>query len=316
MSRLASLCIAVLVSGSALADFPKAAVRAVVTFPPGGPADVMARLIYPAFEKNLGGTVWIDNRAGDGGALGFTAVAKAAPDGHTILLTTSAPLTLGTAMRRLPFSLDDFEYLGAFGGDSTAILSRPGREWTDIDDLFRYAKSKPDKISYASPGSATAPFLTMEAVLAERGLVMTAVHYRGTNPVVTSVLGGHTEIGVGGFAAVKQMVRSKKLVVLAITGQRRDPEFPDIPTLEEKGLSAANIDLWAGGWAPKGTPKEVLAKLAGALEKAATDPEVVARFGSTGYRGFWLPGDKMREMAMRDHERAAKVVKALNGAKK
>ena len=217
-------------------------------------------------------------------------------------------------MRKLAYSLDDFEYLGAFGGDSTAIISRPG-QFKDIEDLFRFAKNNPDKISYASPGSATAPFLTMEAVRAERGLVMTAVHYKGTSPVVTSVLGGHTPIGVGGFEAVKDMVRANKLVVLAVTGQKRDEDFPNIPTLEEIGLSAANIDLWAGAWAPKGTSKEVLAKLAKALERSATDPEVIKRFRSTGYRAFWLPGDQMRAMARRDNARATSVVKALGGGK-
>lgn len=315
MWMLVSICFGILVAGNTLADFPSAPVRAVVTFPPGGPADVMARLIQPAFAENLGGVVWIDNKPGDGGALGFAAVSKATPDGHTILLTTSAPLTLGTAMRKLAFSLDDFEYLGAFGGDSTAVFTRPGREWSGIDDLVKYAKSKPDKISYASPGSATAPFLTMEALIAEWGLVMTAIHYKGTTPVVTSVLGGHTEVGVGGFAAIKEMARSKKLVILAITGQNRDPEFPNIATLEEKGLSAANIDLWSGAWAPKGTPRAALAKLAAALEKSATDPQVISRFQSTGYRALWVPGDKMREMAKRDHERAIRIVKALNGGK-
>lgn len=311
MFRLLLLSLSLVISANAFGDFPRMPIKAVVTFPPGGPADVMARMIQPALEKNLGKPVVIENRPGDGGALGFTQVSKADPDGHTILLTTSAPLTLGTAMRNLSFSLDSFEYLGAYGGDSTAIVSRPDQQWKDLDQLLQHAKSNPDKISYATPGSATAPFLTMEAIRSERNVAMTGIHFKGTGPVVTAVLGGHTQFGVSGFASVKEMIRQKKLIVLAVTGQTRHADFPDVPTLEEKGLLAGNIDLWSGAWAPKGTPKEVLALLSKALEQAAKDPGVSERFRSGGYKAFWLPEAQMRELAKKDHERATKVVKLL-----
>jgi len=311
MFRLILLTLCCSISGNVFADFPRMPIKAVVTFPPGGPADVMARMIQPALEKNLGKPVLIDNRPGDGGALGFTQVSKADPDGHTILLTTSAPLTLGTAIRNLSYSLDSFEYLGAIGGDSTAIISLPDQQWKDLDQLLQYAKNNPDKISYASPGSATAPFLTMEAVRSERNVKMSGVHFKGTGPVVTAVLGGHAQIGVSGFAAVKDMIRQKKLIALAVTGQTRHADFPDVPTLEEKGLQAGNIDLWAGAWAPKGTPKEVLAKLSSALEQAAKDPAVIDRFRSGGYKAFWLPADQMRDLAKKDHERTARAMKLL-----
>ena len=315
MWKIVCLLLGLVVATPAVADYPETPIRAVVTFPPGGPADVMARIIQPALEKNLGGTVWIDNRSGDGGNIGFTYVGRAKPDGYTILVTTSAPLTLGTAMRKLSYSLDDFEPLGAFGTDSTAIVSRPDARWKNFDEFLGYASQNPDKLSYASPGSVTAPYLTMEAVRADRGLVFTAIQYAGTNPVNASILGGHTDFAVGGFAAMKDLVRAKKLFVLAITGQKRDSDFPDTPTLEEKGLSLANIGLWAGVWAPKGTPTEILAKLARAVENSAKDPAVVKRLETAGYGSMWLPRDRTRDLARQDHERALKIMTVLNQGK-
>jgi len=296
-------------------DYPKAPIKAVVTFPPGGPADVMARIIQPVLEKNLSGAVWIENRAGDGGWLGFAQVAQSKPDGYTILVTTSAPLTLGTAMRKLPYSMDDFEALGAFGTDSTAIVSRPDAPWKNFDEFLSFATRNPNKLSYASPGSATAPYLTMEAVRAGRDLVFTAVHYPGTNPVNASILGGHTDFAVGGFAAMKNLVQSKKLIVLAITGQRRDPDYPDIPTLEEKGFALANIGLWSGVWAPKGTPKDILAKISRALEQSAKDPVVIEHSKASGYGSLWLASEGMRDLSKQDHERAQKIMKLLKPIK-
>ncbi len=292
-------------------DYPNYPVQFIITFPPGGPGDTTIRLIHPALQKHLGGTIELVNRPGGGGAAGFTYVAKAKPDGYTILSTMSPPLTVGTALRDLGFSLDDFQYLGAYAFDDTAIVSRPDPRWKTFDEMLAYAKGNPGKLSYGTSGAATAPYLVMEAIKSLRGVDLAVVQHAGSGPVRSAVLGGHVDVGVAVFGTMRELVRAGKLVALAIAADQRDPQFPDVPTLKEKGLGAAAINLWAGLWAPRGTPRPIAEKLADALERTAKDPEVVKKLQAAGYRPAWIPGGPMREMAQRDHEAALQVVRAL-----
>jgi len=293
------------------ADYPAYPVQFIITFPPGGPGDTTIRLVHSALQQNLGGSIELVNKPGAGGAIGYSYVARAKPDGYTILSTMSAPLTVGTALRKLDFSLDDYEYAGAYAFDATAIVSRPDPRWKTLDDLIAYAKANPGKLNYGSSGATTAPYLTMEAIKILRGVDLVVVQHQGSGPVRTAVLGGHVDIGAGGFATMKELIRAGKLVALAITGAERDPKFPDVPTLVEKGLGEASIDLWAGLWAPKGTPRPILDKLSAALAKTIKDPAVVAKVDAAGYRAKWLDPGAARELARQDHANAAKVVKAL-----
>lgn len=291
--------------------YPGYPVQFIITFPPGGPGDTTIRLIHPTLQKHLGGPIELVNKPGGGGAAGFSYVAKAKPDGYTMLSTMSPPLTVGTALRQLEFSLDEFVYIGAYAFDDTAIVSRPDPRWRTFDELVAYAKANPGKLTYGTSGAATAPYLVMEAIKALRGVDLAVVQHAGSGPVRTAVLGGHVDVGVAVFGTMRELVRSGKLVALAIAAEERDPQFPEVPTLKEKGLGAAMINLWAGLWAPKGTPTEILEALAQALEKTAKDEEVVKRLRAAGYRPAWIPGGPMREMAQRDYEAALKVVKAL-----
>lgn len=298
------------------AMYPSYPVQFIISFPPGGPGDTTIRIIHPALLKNFGGAIQLVNKPGAGGSIAYTFVKKAKADGYTILSTMSAPLTVGTALRRLAFSIDDFEYIGAYAFGATAIVSQPDPRWKDLDGLLSYIKAHPGKLNYGTSGATTAPYLTMEAILAMRGLKAVPVHYKGSAPARNAALGGHVDFSAGGFGAMQALIRAGKLLGLVITDSQRDPKFPDIPTLDEKGLGAASIGLWAGLWAPKGTPEGILSKLSKALEKTVTDPDVVKKLNKAGFRVEWVTGGKAKKLALQDHETALKVMKSIGLKKK
>jgi tripartite-type tricarboxylate transporter receptor subunit TctC len=297
-------------------DYPRYPVQFIISFPPGGPGDTTIRIIQPTLQQNFDGAIQLVNKPGAGGSIAYTYVKKAKPDGYTILSTMSAPLTVGTALRKLAFSLDDYEYIGAYAFGATAIVSRPDPRWKDLDGLLAYIKDHPGELNYGTSGATTAPYLTMEAVLAMRGLKAVPVHYKGSGPARNAALGGHVDFSVGGFGAMQSLIRAGKLVGLAITDTQRDPKFPGIPTLAEDGLGAASIGLWAGLWAPKGTSKEVLARLSSALEKTVEDPAVVEKLNKAGFRVEWVPGDEARKLAIQDHNTARDIMKSIDLKKK
>ena len=302
--------------GPAAEAYPEYPVQFVISFPPGGPGDTTIRIVHPTLQENFGGPIQLVNKPGAGGSIAYTFVKKAKPDGYTILSTMSAPLTVGTALSKLAFSIDDYEYIGAYAFGATGIVSLPDPRWKDFDGLLAYIEANPGKLNYGTSGATTAPYLTMEAVLALRGLKAVPVHYKGSGPARNAALGGHVDFAAGGFGAMQALIRADKLVGLAITDSQRDPKFPDIPTLAEKGLGDASIGLWAGLWAPKGTPAEILAKLSSSLEKTVKDPEVIAKLNQAGFRVEWVPGDKAKELAIRDHNTARDVMKKIDLEKK
>jgi tripartite-type tricarboxylate transporter receptor subunit TctC len=316
--KLAALALLLLAwpAAPAAAQYPTNAVQFIITFPPGGPGDTTIRLIHPALQQHLGGAIELVNKPGAGGATGYTYVAKAKPDGYTILSTMSAPLTVGTALQPLAFGLDDFEYVGAYAFDATAIVTLPDPRWKTLDDLLQHVKANPGKLTYATSGATTTPYLAMEAIKIQRGLDLPVVQQQGSGPVRTAVLGGHVDVGVGGFSVMKELIRAGKLQALAITGRERDAKFPEVPTLAEKGLSEANVELWAGLWAPKGTAKSIVDALTRALEQTIKDPAVAAKVEAAGYRAAWLPPGPMKELARRDHDNAVRIARALGIQKK
>lgn len=318
MKTVLILAIALLVgvAGLAYAQYPAYPVQFIITFPPGGPGDTTIRLIHAALQQNFGGAIELVNKQGAGGATGYTYVARAKPDGYTILSTMSAPLTVGTVLQSLPFGLDDFEYLGAYAFDATAIVTRPDPRWKTFDEFIAFAKANPGKLTYTTSGATTTPYLTMEAIKIQRGLDMPVVQQQGSGPVRAAVLGGHADVGVGGFSVMKELIRAGKLQALAITGRERDAKFPDVPTLHDKGLDEANVELWAGLWAPKGTPKPITDALTRALEKTIKDPAVAAKVEAAGYRAEWLPPGPMKELARRDYENAVRIARSLKIEKK
>lgn len=291
-------------------DYPKHPVEFIVPYPPGGPADTSIRLIHAAIQQKLGGTVVLNNKTGGGGAIGTTYVAKAAADGYTVLATTTGPLTCGVAVNpKLGFRVEDFVTVGGYAADPTVIAARANDRFKTWEEMVAYAKANPGKLTYASAGAATCPYLVMEIAKQGAGVNVVVVQYQGAAPAQTALLGGHADLAATTLSTALPLMRAGKLVALAMSSARRDPAFPDIPTLEEKGLAAASIDLYAGLWVPLRTPKDVVDRLASALEATARAPDVMSRVRETGFRAEWRSGPDLR----RDVD--AYVQKALEAVK-
>lgn len=293
----------------AQADYPKHPVEFIVPYPPGGPADTTIRLIHPAIQEKLGGAIVLNNKTGGGGAIGTTFVAKAKPDGYTILSTTTGPLTCGVAANpKLGYRLEDFVTIGGYAADPTVIAARANDRFKTWEEMVTYAKANPGKLNYASSGAASCPFGVMEIAKKGAGINIVVVHYQGAAPATTALLGGHVDLAATTLSTMLPLMRAGRLVPLAMSSARRDPAFPDIPTLEEKGLADASIDLYAGLWAPLRTPREIVARLAAALEGAAKQPDVVRKLREAGFRAEWRPGEELQRDTQAYYRKAVQVI--------
>jgi len=292
-------------------DYPNYPVQFIITFPPGGPGDTTIRLIHPALQNHLGGPIELVNRPGGGGAAGFTYVAKAKADGYTILSTMSPPLTVGTALRDLGFSLDDFQYLGAYAFDDTAIVSRPDPRWKSFDEMLAYARANPGKLSYGSAGQGTNSFFTMELLKLARGLDVAHVPFGGSGPAKNAILGGHVQVGAISLSTMIPVMKSGDVIGLVISGDKRNPAVPDVPTMAEKGVAEASLSTVMELYAPAKTPKPVVDRLAEALAASMKNPDAIAAFEKAGLEVFHTSPDVSRQQAEREYEVVLAAAKKL-----
>lgn len=258
----------------AFAAYPEQPVRLVVGFPPGGGGDLYGRLIANALGKTLGQPVIVDNRAGAGGNIAADAVAKAKPDGYTLLLAMSGNLAVAPALRpqAIPYKVpEDFTPVGL-------ILEAPHGLFVAHDSRFRTARELLDaartrKLSFASTGAGAAAHIGMEMVKKEAGIEMLHVPYRGSGPAITDMLGGQVDCFFATASPLVGQVRQGQLRLLAITGNARNPAIPDVPTFKELGVNVP-VTQWYGLVAPAGTPAPVVKYLADHLGRALATAEV------------------------------------------
>ncbi|RSZ35325.1 tripartite tricarboxylate transporter substrate binding protein [Variovorax sp. 553] len=258
----------------ALAAYPAQPVRLVVGFPPGGGGDLYGRLIANALGKTLGQPVIVDNRAGAGGNIAADAVAKAKPDGYTLLLAMSGNLAVAPALRpqAIPYKVpEDFTPVGL-------ILEAPHGLFVAHNSRFKSARelldaARTQKLSFASTGAGAAAHIGMEMVKKEAGIEMLHVPYRGSGPAITDMLGGQVDCFFATASPLVGQVRQGQLRLLAITGNARNPAIPDVPTFKELGVNVP-VTQWYGLVAPAGTPEPVVKHLAGHLRRALATAEV------------------------------------------
>lgn len=272
------------VCGVQAQDFPTRPIRLLVTFPPGGSTDVMARVLQQKVVEMLGQPLVIENKPGAGGNIGVEAVAKAAPDGYTLGLAAAGALTVNPSlMPNMPFDpLKDLTPITLIGKSPFILAAATTFAPKDVKETIALAKEKPNAVSLAHGGNGTAMHLTAELLKQMAGLKIELVPYRGSGPVTNDVMAGHVPLGITDMPSALTLIRDGKVRALAVSSKARVDQMPDVPTLAESGLPGFESVGWFGIIAPAGLPPAVLAKLSNAFTTALRDPGVRERIVTLG----------------------------------
>lgn len=263
--------------------YPDRTITMVVPFSAGGPTDTVTRLVAEAMSKDLGQQIVVENVGGAGGTLGAGRVAKADPDGYTLLLHHIGMATSATLYRKLAYdTLDAFEYVGLVTDVPMTIVARKDLEPTDLKGLIDYTKANKDKVTVANAGIGAASHLCGMLFMSAIETPLVTVPYKGTGPAMTDLLGGQVDIMCDQTTNTTKQITGGTIKAYAVTSPERLKVLPDVPTTIEGGLPAVQVGIWHGVYAPKGTPAEVTERLSKSLQVALKDPNVVARFAELG----------------------------------
>ena len=303
--------------GAPSASYPAKPVRIVVPYPPGGGIDVLARLIGERLSQRWGQPVLVDNRPGGGTILGADAVARAAPDGSTLLLTSDATMTINPHLyARLPYDpVKDFVPVTQLVLLNQLLLVNPAVPASTLAELIAYAKAHPGKLSYASYGSGSQPHLAMEMLKNQTGIDILHVPYKGVPQAVSAVLANEVQMTFSGAASSQAHLKAGKLKALAVGGRTRLAVLPDVPTFSESGFPDVPANAWFGLFAPAGTPPAIIERLHGEITSILKDPEFVQKeIVGKGYELVASPPQEFVGFLAADSLRNARAVK-ISGAK-
>ena len=264
-------------------NYPNKTITLVVTYPAGGGADAMARLIAPKMSEVLGQSVVVENKPGAGGQIGAAAVAKAAPDGYTLMLDASSFAVNPSLYPKLAYDpMRDFKPVGMVALFPNVVLVNAQFPVQNTADLISLAKKEKNSVAYASSGNGSAQHLAGALFESITGVDMVHVPYKGAAPALNDVIGGQVPVFFGNLASTLQHVQSGKLRALALTSTKRSSALPGVPTLSETGIKGAEIYEWNAVFVPAGTPQGVIGKIVMALQHALDAPEVKQRIAQLG----------------------------------
>ncbi|MFY0480062.1 tripartite tricarboxylate transporter substrate binding protein [Achromobacter marplatensis] len=272
---LCGLAASAFCTAAAAADpYPSQPITLVNPYAAGGPADVLGRALARELEKQLGKPVIVENKAGGGAAIGANFVARAKPDGYTLLLGTSAAHVVTPLMQRTPYDgIKDFAFVSIVANQPNMLVARPTLNAASVADLVALARKEPGKINYASAGPGSSPHLGAELFRERAGVNIVHIPYSGAAPAINDLVGGQVDIAVLNLAASLPFIRSGRLKALAYANGKRSPLLPDVPTLAESGVAGAESASWYSLAAPKGTPADVLQRLNEAMGRVNADTE-------------------------------------------
>ena len=296
-------------------DYPNRPIKVVVPFSPGGAVDGPMRAIAQELGKRLNQQIVIENKPGAGATIGSEMVAKAAPDGYTLLLASQTNAISATLYSKLSFNpIDDFVAISLLGREPGVLVVHPALPVKSVAELVAYAKERPGQMNYASSGNGSGQHLFMAMFASMAGLQLVHVPYRGSGQATTDLLGGTVPMSMPGTAGMVKHIKAGKLRPLATTGVMRSPQLPDVPTLAESGLAGYSAYVWMGLLAPKGTPPAIIERLHRELKASLTAPEVKAFFNEAGVEIVGSTPAEFDAYFREERERWARVVKET-GAK-
>jgi tripartite-type tricarboxylate transporter receptor subunit TctC len=284
-SLAACLLCASVAAGQACAQaYPGRPIRMVIPYSPGGATDVPGRLISQGLSARVGHQIVVDNRPGAGSALGSEIVARAQPDGYTILLTGTPFSVLPAIYRKLSFDpMRDFTPVMQVVNAPNVLVVHPSLPPRSVKELIALAQAQPGKINYASGGTGGATHLFFSLFLSMAKIDITHVPYKGSGPATADLLGGHVKVYMPGIAIALPHSKAGRLVPLGVTTARRAPQMPDVPTIAESGVPGYDAAVWFGILAPKGTPPAAIARLHDEIVKVVRQPEVESALQAAGY---------------------------------
>jgi tripartite-type tricarboxylate transporter receptor subunit TctC len=298
---------------AAAPGWPSQPVKLVVPFAAGGSTDIIGRVFAQGMSAGLGQNVIVDNRAGAGGAIGAEAVARAAPDGYTIFLGTIGTHGINTSLQaNLPYHPErDFEPIALLGVLPNILVVPASLPATDLKQFLALAKSRTQKLTYASTGNGTGSHLATEYFRSIAGIDAVHVPYKGSTPALSDLIAGRVDFSFDYVPSALPHVRSGKLRALALTGERRSPAAPDVPTLMEQGLNM-NVLTWYALYAPKGTPAAIVARLQEAAAEAGKKSEVASRLEQLGVEVSVGTPQQLAAFQKAEITRWSKVIKDAN----
>jgi tripartite-type tricarboxylate transporter receptor subunit TctC len=306
-------CALALAPISASAEYPDRPIKLIVPFPAGGTVDLTARVVTAKMADDLKTSFVIENRGGAGGVIATDATAKATPDGYTLLLTAPNHTINAALQGKLPFDTEkDLTPVAIVAEVPELLVSHPGAPFNDFRGFIAHAKANPGKLNYSSAGNGTLPHVTMELLLKGFGVEVAHIPYRGAAPAMTDLLAGQVQLKMDTYATANQHVAGGKLRALAYAALKRSSQMPDVPTVAELGLPGYEGVLWMGIVAPAGTPKPVIEKLASAVKRAVSAPDVAERLKRDGIEPVGSTTEEFAAKITREITQWRELAKSVN----
>lgn len=309
---LLALLVGLLAAGQAQAqDYPAKPVRIVVPFTAGSATDILARTVGQKLGELWGQTVIVENRAGAGGTIGAAVVARAAPDGLTLLVHSAAQAANPSIYPSLSYdTLKDFVQVAPIAGQPNLLLTAPGSGYKTVADLLADARKRPGELNFASAGVGSGTHLNGEKFKLAAGIAVTHIPYKGTPEALTDTMAGRVSYFFAPISASLAHVREGRVLALGLSSAKRSAALPNLPTLAESGLPGFDYSLWVGLFAPAGTPPETVDKINRDLQRVLREPEVKERMASLGAEPFVMSPAEFDRFMRAEMEDAARVVKA------
>ncbi|MBN9472752.1 MAG: ABC transporter substrate-binding protein [Bordetella sp. SCN 67-23] len=310
-ARWSALALGCAVAFGAMAQsYPTKPVKVVVNFPPGGAADQIARAITGPLQEVLGQPVVVENKGGAGGNIGGEAVARSAPDGYTLLMSSGGMVSVNPYIYpKMSFDpIKDLAPVAAAAKVKVFLVVKPGKLPSDVKSFIGYLKANPGKLTYGTPGNGSSPHLAAEMFQSQAGVSAVHVPYRGAAPALVDLLAGQIDFAFDPGIAM-QHVQSGKLNMLAVGSMTRSPMFPNVPTLDEAGLKGFDADTVFGFYAPAGTPKDIVARLNTEINKIVGTPAFRERLVALGGDPAPMTPEQFHERAEYDAKRFGAIIR-------
>jgi len=318
MNRLLFLLALVLAAPLHAQNWPAKPVKIIVPSPPGGPPDLIARMLTPKLQPLLGQPVVVENRAGAGGIVGTAYLAKLPPDGYNWLLTTASHTNTPPFNENVPFDpVRDFTHVTLVAQNfGQALIVPPGSPFKNVQELVAYARENPGKLNYGFAGIGTASHIPAELMKAMAGADIVGVQYKGVAEIMNDVLAGRMDMFFVGTQVAASQAKAGRVRILALTGAKRWKGLPDTPTMDEAGFKGYNTINWFGLWLPAGATPQVTEQIHAAVVKALADPEVKAQFDAQGLEGVGMPPAQFAKFVEKESLAINELAKKIKAAKK